>query len=258
LRGAGSGFGLARGIYHGGRSEDVRTVAEWLGARAPGTPITLIGFSLGANLVLKLAAEAADRPLVGLESVVAANPPLDLAACCRQIRRPENRLYDRNFARMLRREIARLHATFPELGPVDLSSVRSVYEFDDLYTAPRHGFDGADDYYARCSAGPLITRITIPGLVVHAEDDPFIPAGPFLSVAFPRQLALELISFGGHLGYISRSRWLGDRRWLDARIVTWLATRREANSRHQAGVHPRGTPRSVQGGQSAHVRPQVQ
>lgn len=223
LRGAGSGFGAARGIYHGGRSDDVRAVVEWLARRTAGPPIGLVGFSLGANLVLKLAAEAADRPVEGLDCVLAANPPLDLAACCRAIRRPENRVYDRGFVRLLHAEIGRLHAAFPDLGPVDLSRDTTVYGFDEAYTAPRNGFNSAEDYYARSSAGPLVPRIRVPGLVIHAEDDPFIPAETVRDVHFPPRLALELISQGGHLGYVSRDPWQGGRRWLDGRLSTWLA-----------------------------------
>ena len=225
LRGAGSGFGGARGIYHAGRTEDLRRVVEWMAGRADGSPIGLVGFSLGANLVLKLAAEAAARPLDGLDCVLAANPPLDLDACCRHIGRRENRVYDRNFVRLLRSEVARLQAVFPDLPPVDLTRVSSLYEFDDVFTAPRNGFAGAADYYSKSSAGPLVPQIEVPGLVVHAEDDPFIPAEPFQQVRFPPRLALELNSYGGHLGYLSRSPWAGDRRWLDARLTAWLAAR---------------------------------
>jgi uncharacterized protein len=259
LRGAGSGFGLARGFYHSGRTEDPRAVVEWLARRAPGSPIALVGFSLGANLALKLAAEVAARPLAGLDCVLAANPPIDLAYCCEHLRRPGNRHYDWNFVRLLRAEVRRLHAAFPDLGPVDLSRARTVFDFDDAYTAPRNGFAGAADYYLKCSSGPLIPRIEVPGLVVHAEDDPFIPADPFRRVEFPPQLALELIPGGGHLGYISRARGDGDRHWLDARLVAWLASRWAANIRSQAGVHSaRATPRTPQGGLQAHAPSQVQ
>ncbi len=225
LRGVGSGFGIARSFYHSGRSGDVREVARWLAARAPGSPIALVGFSLGANLVLKLAGEAADRPVEGLDSVVAANPPLDLIACCRQIRMKHNQLYDRNFLRNLRGQVARLHASYPDLETIDLSTAGSLMEFDEIYTAPRNGFRDAADYYEQSSAGRLIPKISVPGLVIHAEDDPFIPIGPFRSILFPPHLALELIPGGGHLGYLSRKPWRGDRRWLDARISAWLASR---------------------------------
>jgi len=230
LRGAGSGFGLSRGIYHAGRTDDLRRVAEWAAGRAGASPLALVGFSLGANLVLKLAAEANADPLDGLDCVLAANPPIDLAACCRKIQSRGNQVYDRNFVRQLRSDTARLHAEFPDLGPADLPEVLTLFDFDDLYTAPRNGFTGAEEYYARSSASGFIPEITVDGLVVHAQDDPFIPVEPFRTVRFPESLALELISGGGHLGYVSRNRWMGDRRWLDARLTAWLTDRWALNS----------------------------
>ncbi len=225
LRGAGSGFGLSRSVYHAGRTDDLRRVVEWMAGRAPGSPFALVGFSLGANLVLKLAAEATDDPLAGLDCVLAANPPIDLSACCRQMQLPGNRVYDRNFVRLLRKDIARLHRVFPDLEPIRFPKRMSLYEFDNIYTAPRNGFADAEDYYRRSSAGPCIPRIEVPGLVIHSQDDPFIPSEPFRTVPFPPQLALELISSGGHLGYLSQTRWMGDRRWLDSRLTAWLAAR---------------------------------
>ncbi len=225
LRGAGSGFGLARGTYHAGRTADLRSVAEWMNRRGEGSPLALIGFSLGANLVLKLASEASDTPLNGLDCVLAANPPIDLARCCRQIQRSENSIYDRNFVRQLRAEIAELHAIFPDLEPITFPKSMTLLDFDDLYTAPRNGFLDAADYYARNSAKDYIPRIEVSGLVVHATDDPFIPVDPFYQIAFPARLALELIPGGGHLGYLSRKPWNGDCRWLDGRLCVWLAAR---------------------------------
>jgi uncharacterized protein len=224
LRGAGAGFGLARGIYHAGRSDDLREAVTWLQARDSGSPVGLIGFSLGANLALKLAIEAADVPLAGLDCVVAANPPIDLTACARLLMRPQNRLYDWNFARWLCATVQRLHQRFPELGRPHLRGVRTLYAFDDRYTAPRNGFASADDYYDRCSLVTSLSRIQVPGLIVHALDDPFIAAEPFLRAPRPPRMSVELIPHGGHLGYLSRTAWQGDHRWLDARLATWLAS----------------------------------
>jgi predicted alpha/beta-fold hydrolase len=193
--------------------------------RAPDSPVALVGFSLGANLVLKLAAEAGDEALPNLDCVVAANPPIDLAACCRHIQRRENRVYDRNFVKALRAEVRRLHDLFPELGPVAFPKSMSLFDFDERYTAPRNGFAGARDYYERSSAAAMVPRIAVPGLVIQSEDDPFIPAEPFRQICFPPRLALEMIAGGGHLGYLSRSPWMGDRRWLDARVAAWLSAR---------------------------------
>jgi uncharacterized protein len=231
LRGAGRGFGLARGIYHAGRSDDLRAVVDWLGSRADRSPIAAVGFSLGANLVLKLAAEMSGDPAGPgpgrgrVDCVVAANPPIDLAACARRMSARENRLYDWNFVRWLRTMVVRLHQRFPELGPPRLRGVRTVYQFDDRYTARRNGFASADDYYRRCSLVASLGRIDVPGLIVHAMDDPFIPHEPLLQAARQPGLALELVRHGGHLGYLSRRPWRGDRRWLDARLADWLRSR---------------------------------
>jgi predicted alpha/beta-fold hydrolase len=225
MRGAGSGFRLARKVYHAGRSDDLRRVIAWLAQRTPGSPIALVGFSLGASIALKLAAETSDQPIGGLDCVLAANPPIDLIACSRAMQRPENRLYQWNFVRWLRVQVHRLHRVFPELGRPNLDKVKSVYDFDSRYTAPNGGFASAEDYYTRSSCLPLIPRIERHGLVVHAADDPFIPVESFRRASFPPNLSLELTRHGGHLGYVSRSPWLGDRRWLDARLAAWLAAR---------------------------------
>lgn len=238
LRGAGSGFGLARGIYHAGRTGDVRRVVEWMNARGVASSLALVGFSLGGNLVLKLAGEHASQPVEGLDCVLAANPPIDLAASCRKIESPENRIYDRKFTRCLRAEVVRLHERFPELGPVALPRTLSLREFDDAYTAPRNGYPSADAYYAHNSSASVIPRIPVSGLVVHAEDDPFIPVEPFRQVAFPATLQLELIPAGGHLGYVSHRRWNGDRRWLYARFAVWLLERWSLNANPSSRVSP--------------------
>jgi predicted alpha/beta-fold hydrolase len=225
LRGAGPGFGIARKFYNAGRTGDVRRSFEWLAARCPGSPIALIGFSLGGNLALKLAAEASADPLVGLDCVLAASVPIDLAACCEQIRLGSNRIYDRNFLRSLRAEVFRIEAEFPGGPASDLASVRSLFEFDDRYTAPRDGFSGARHYYSESSASSFLPRIEVPGLVVQARDDPFIPVGCFERARFPPGLALELISHGGHLGFLDRRVRGRDRHWLDSRLMAWLVNR---------------------------------
>ena len=222
LRGSGEGFGLARQIYHAGRSDDVRQVVRWLQPRIEGSPIALVGFSLGASLVLKAGIEAVDEPLCGVDCLLAANAPIDLVHCARLMQLPENRVYNWNFVRWLRAMVERLHRQFPDLGPPGLDGVKTLYDFDDRYTALRGGFASAADYYNRCSLKDKMARITLPGLVVHAMDDPFIGAEPFLNIARPPALAVELVRHGGHLGYLSRRPWMGTRRWLDSRLSTWL------------------------------------
>src|SRR5581483_10247762 len=89
-------------------------------------------------------------------------------------------------------------------------------------TARRNGFATAGDCYARCSLSTALGRIAVPGLIVHAWDDPFIPPEPLERAVLPPDLALDLVRHGGHLGFLSRRPWQGDRRWLDARLAGWL------------------------------------
>ena len=157
------------------------------------------------------------------------------------MRRLENRLYDRNFVKILTKQIQRLHEFFPDLGPTGLDGVRTLLEFDMAYTAPRHGFRDVEDYYEQSSAGPRLGKITTPTLIVHALDDPFIPAESFKNLTIPPSLALELESFGGHLGYLSRRMKNHDRRWLDARFAAWLADRWNSDARAPERVPQSGT-----------------
>ncbi len=225
LRGAGAGFGLARRIYHAGRSDDLRAVGQWLAQEAASSPIAVVGFSLGASLALRLGSELSDHPLPPIDCLAAANPPLDLAACARRIAEPQNRVYDWNFTRWLRTMTVRLHQRFPELGPPGIHGVRSLHEFDDHYTAPRNGFRSADHYYESCSVAPVLGRIEIPALIVHAADDPFIPVQPFQGLRPSPWVEIEITSHGGHLGYLSQAPYQGDRRWLEARLAAWLLER---------------------------------
>ena len=225
LRAMGLGFGHARRTYNGGKSDDVRAVVEALADRSVGSPIALVGFSIGANLALKLASEAASNPIGSLDCVIAINPPVDLAACSRHFLKPENRLYNRHFVANLTGQIEKLHRAFPDLGPTGLGGVRTIWDFDEAYVAPRNGFRDAQDYYSQSSSGPLLGRITVPGLIVHALDDPFIPAESFENLEIPESLALELVHSGGHLGYVSRRIDGEDGRWLNARLLAWLGDR---------------------------------
>lgn len=222
LRSAGQGFGLARKTYHAGSTDDVRGVIETLAAGAMASPIALVGFSIGANLALKLASEAAGDPVRSLDCVLAANPPVDLSLCSQAILKPENHRYHRNFLSSLVRQVEKLHQHFPDLGPTGLAGVKTLWEFDNLYVAPRNGFRDAEDYYAQSSAGPMLGRVALPGVIVHALDDPFIPAESFDNLEVSSTLEMELVPFGGHLGYVSRRIDGGGSRWLDSRLITWL------------------------------------
>jgi uncharacterized protein len=224
MRGCGAGAALARYPGHAGRSEDLRRAILEIERLCPGSPLAAIGYSLGGNIVLKLAGECAGEPPGGLERVAAVCPPIDLGACSHNIGRGLNWIYDRAFLRALVKLVADRARESPEwyaqtpLHP----QPRSLFEFDDRITAPLSGFANAGEYYARCSAAPGLARIEVPTLILAAGDDPLIPAHIFDRAERSSAVALHLAEGGGHLGFLAARGCDPDRRWLDWRLLEWL------------------------------------
>jgi predicted alpha/beta-fold hydrolase len=221
-RNCGGTENLSAGLYHSGLSADPRAVIEELIAvdRLPSIGIT--GYSLGGNLALKLAGEYADQAPHQLHSVCAVSPTIDLASCVAALERPENRLYQWNFVRNLKSRMRRKARLFPALFPLDgLRRVSTVREFDELFTAPHHGFRDADDYYHRASALRVIDRIRVPALIITAEDDPFVPPAQFLDPGVRDNPAIRTVitRFGGHCGFVSPSEMGDDGYWAETRVV---------------------------------------
>jgi len=184
--------------------------------------MTLVGFSLGGNIILKLAGEWAARVPANVQRVIAICAPVDLEACMRLLLQPANRLYNRYFTRLLCAEVAYRHARFPDLPPVKLPQRLSLYEFDEYYTAPRCGFRDALDYYRQCSAAPLVPQITLPCHMLFAADDPMVDAHTFDGVALPANVQVLRTNYGGHLGFLGRPGRPGGYRAMDAQLLAWI------------------------------------
>jgi predicted alpha/beta-fold hydrolase len=221
LRGTGAGVTLARRGYHAGRSEDLRTSLAYIHDLAPASPLLLAGVSLGAAIGLKLAGELPEHPVPGLVRVAALNPPIDLERCSRLLEQPQNRFYERRFARGLVEEALRRHRHFPDLPELRFPRRLSVREFDDLYTAPQAGFAGALDYYRRASSFPLIPRIPLHTLILTARDDPFIAVEPFEDLQAPPHVHVHIAPRGGHVGFVGWDRG-GGVRWAEHTLADWL------------------------------------
>jgi predicted alpha/beta-fold hydrolase len=223
LRGCGAGHELASLPYHSGRSEDAAAALEEIARLAPRSPVTLVGFSLGGNIALKLAGELEDQPCAHLDSVMSVCPPADLAACSRQIQKRPNTLYDRYFVRRLLEQIEmRRHMLPPEQAAPFPKPPRNLWEFDNLFTAAICGFGTADNYYAQASSLPLLPRIKLPTLILASRDDPMIPPHALLNAALPPVVQLHMTDHGGHLGFVGRRGVDADRRWMDWRVVDWV------------------------------------
>jgi uncharacterized protein len=206
LRTCGGTEHLTPTIYHGGLTEDLRAVVSELIEQDRLSRLFLVGVSLGGNMVLKLAGEYGDDPPQEVVAVSAISPSIDLQASAKLILKRSNWLYQQDFVRRLKHRLRVKHKLFPDQYDISgLSSVKTLREFDDRYTSRAHGFDGADDYYYRASSIRVIDRIRVPTLIVHAEDDPFIPFAPMLDPAITKNPYILLIATkqGGHVAFIS-------------------------------------------------------
>jgi len=222
-------------LYHSGLSGDVRAVLLELIATDHLPQLFAAGFSMGGNLVLKMAGEFADAAPPEIRGFVAVAPAFDLAACADALGEPRNFIYEHHFVTRLKRRMRHKAKVFPERYPVDgMRNIQSVREFDELITARFCGFAGADDYYRRSSALRLVASIRRPTLILTAKDDPFVPFAAFEdpSLAANPNVTLLATDRGGHCAFISQES--GEARfWAEARIVDFCAnqTRDTSSSR---------------------------
>ena len=214
---------LTSTIYHGGLSADLGAVVKELIEKDQISRMLLVGFSLGGNLVLKLAGEYGDHPPQEILAACAVSPSVDLSISADLIMKRSNWIYHQDFVRRLKKRIRTNHKLYPELYDISgLSGARTIKEFDNRFTARAHGFADADDYYTRSSSLRVIAKIRIPTLIIHAEDDPFIPFAPLKNEAVTNNPYLLLIApkQGGHVAFVSAEPEDGeDRFWAENRVI---------------------------------------
>lgn len=231
---------LTATLYHAGLTDDIRQIVAELSARDGLPEIYLAGFSLGGNVVLKLAGEYGEQLPSVVRGVVAVSPSMDLAACADAIERRSNLIYHTRFIWSLRSRLRRKAELFPDCYDVSrLRGVWTIRKFDDLYTAPHNGFRDVAQYYERASALQFIPRITVPTLIIHAKDDPFIP-----SVSFERpevmnnpNVTVLATDHGGHVGFISANGEGESRFWAEAMIVKFVSLMHQEYAATDADRH---------------------
>ena len=195
-------------LYHSGLSQDVERVLHHFVSTEGLQSVALIGYSMGGNLVLKLAGDLGSSAPRQLRSVVGVSPALDLAASADALHEPWNRIYERKFVRDLVRRFRRKAALFPRAyDPHRANHVGSLREFDEHITALYCGFASADDYYHRAAAARVLDRIMVPTLLLHAEDDPFvrIRAESRQIIAENPNIVFLLTGHGGHCAFLEPS-----------------------------------------------------
>ena len=215
-------------LYGSGLSGDYRAILEELLGRDRLPALYFAGYSMGGNLVLKMAGELGAAAPPELRGVCAVCPTMELEACVEAIEGPGNALYQWNFVRGLKARMRRKARLFPGCFPLDgLERLRTLREFDDAITAPHFGYRDAADYYYRASACRVVRQVAVPALILTAQDDPVVPfrifEGP--EVRGNRQITLLAPEHGGHCTFISR--WAGwERFWAEARVVEFCKAAR--------------------------------
>jgi uncharacterized protein len=223
---------LSSTLYHSGLSCDIRGVVLELIERDGLPEIFAAGFSMGGNLVLKMAGDMGSSAPLELRTVAAVNPALDLSSCADALAAPRNFVYEHHFVTRLKRRMRYKASLFPELYELHslaaFRRIRTVRDFDDVITARYCGFEDASDYYARSSASRVISDIGVPTLIITSKDDPFVPFEPFQNPAIQSNPHITLIAteHGGHCAFISRENG-GERFWAEARIVEYCKGKSE-------------------------------
>ena len=213
---------LSPTLYHGGLSDDLRIVLEELITKDGLNRLYAVGFSLGGNMVLKLAGEYGEDAPTEIVGMCAVSPSVDLQASTTLILHGSNWLYHKNFVLSLKRRLRRKHKLYPDRYDItSLDQIKTIRDFDERFTSLANGFADANDYYFRSSSVRVIDRIRIPSLIIHAVDDPFIPFEPMRQAIFTENPYLLLIATerGGHVAFISTANNDEDRFWAENRVL---------------------------------------
>src|ERR1700737_375845 len=206
-------------LYNSGMSGDYRAVLEELAEHDGFTQIFFAGYSMGGNLVTKMAGEYGGRAPKALRGVCTICPAIDLAACADALERRDNYFYQRHFVKGLILRYNRKAELFPQIYSRNgFAKIRTVREFDNQITAPCFGYRDAQEYYDAAGARKVVGRVRVPMLMITAQDDPFVPYDAFLAALVTENPAIRFIApeHGGHCGFISRKGGAG-RFWAEQR-----------------------------------------
>lgn len=220
-----SGFAnrMAR-AYYSGDSDDIAFMLQTVRNKVPDARWHAVGVSLGGNAMLKYLGEHPDQT-DWLTASAAISVPLDLVAC--GVRLSDSwigrHVYTRHFLKTMKTKVAEKAKRFPgNIDALRMAQAKSLREFDDLYTAPMHGYKNALDYWTRASSKPLLGQIALPTLVLNARNDPFVP-GPSLPDSYDcsDHVLLHQPAEGGHVGFVT-GRFPGNLNWLPMRLARFF------------------------------------
>ena len=212
-------------LYHGGLSDDLRAVVNQLIENEGLKRIFVLGFSLGGNMVLKLAGEYGDDAPYEVIAACVVSPSVDLQASAELILSRRNWIYHKQFMHSLKKKIRLKKKLFPDVYDLsELPRIQNLREFDEAFTSLAGGFLNASDYYYRASSIRVVGNIRVPTLIIHAEDDPFIPFEPLRDRIFYENPYLMMLATerGGHVAFVSSVTTNEDRFWAENRAVEFF------------------------------------
>lgn len=232
MRSCGGSDELSPTIYHSGRSQDVAAVVEKIIEIHALRKIALVGYSMGGNLVLKYAGEVALNPPAALKAVVGISPLMDLAPSSAALHKPQNRIYERHFLRSMLMRMERKIALFPAIySSESLPKIRSMRDFDEYIVARYGNFLNAGDYYTRVASSQYARDFTVPTLIVHSLDDPFIVMLPQTRQELmdnPHVTYIET-QHGGHCAFLSPDAG-SDGYWAEKTLLGFLIAQAAGDS----------------------------
>jgi uncharacterized protein len=234
-RNCGGTEALTPTLYNSGMSGDYRAVLEELADGDGFERIFFVGYSMGGNLVTKMAGEFGDAAPRALRGVCTVCPSIDPGACADALELWENWLYQRHFVRSLLASYARKAKLFPQVYSANgFGMVRTIRQFDDKITAPQFGYKDAQEYYEAAGAKKVVAQIRVPMLMITAQDDPIVPYGSFKCVNPAENPAICFVAprYGGHCGFISNQA-RAERFWAEQRIVEFCAARAGIRGREE-------------------------
>lgn len=209
--------------YHSGDSDEIEWILDRLRQDFPSRPIYAVGVSLGGNALLKWLGERELAASQYLCAAAAISAPVDLGACGHHLGRGFNRVYSRHFLHTLKRKAELKWRRYPGLFDRQrMHAATSLYDFDDVVTAPLHGFTGTDDYWRRASSKPWLRGIRVPTLLLHALNDPFLPIHALPDTGeVAASVRIDYSSEGGHVGFVTGD-FPGRLDWLPQRVLHYF------------------------------------
>jgi predicted alpha/beta-fold hydrolase len=216
FRGCGSRLNNQKRFYHSGETDDYATFLKWIREQHPSKKIYAVGFSLGGNALVKYLGETGESSLIERAAVV--SPPFDLKEGALKLNQGINRMYEAHFLKTM---VDKLEIKRSRFGTMPEYTGNSIYEFDDQVTAKLHGFDGAEDYYEKCSSKNFYKDVRKELFIIHSKKDPLCPFeyAPLGDMNENPRIHCCITENGGHVGFLSSPRG-----WMIRKITDWLTT----------------------------------